>query len=340
MSRTFIWILISLALHALLAWGWLSYVPEKAAGGGSITVNLTAGAADTAPAASPADAQQPTDVAQSQDISAPSEPAVTAAAETPAAPVPEPAVQAVDNIPAEVATRVTDTPEPVAQPAKPEARKPQVTEHTAAPAEPPAEQPQKTKPEAVAEAAPAPVEKNTAEPLPVKKPAAVAAAKPPVKSADPVVQAAEPVKPAPQSTEPPVEQLVERPVTPLAEALSAAETGSSQAEQESATEDAQQAGAAAQPAAGDFLQARILSDQKPKYPRRAIARDQQGQVKLRLFLNARGEVERYEVIASSGFKLLDRAVQQFVQQERFVPAMRNGLAVASTQTFSFTFRLQ
>ncbi len=141
------------------------------------------------------------------------------------------------------------------------------------------------------------------------------------------------------TVEEPVEPFLEK-APPLAEALSATESGSQSAEQASAAEDAAQVGDAAQPADGDFLQARIMSDQKPKYPRRAIARDQQGQVKLRLFLNARGEVERYEVIESSGYKLLDRAVQNFVQQERFVPATRNGLAVASTQTFSFTFRLQ
>jgi periplasmic protein TonB len=90
---------------------------------------------------------------------------------------------------------------------------------------------------------------------------------------------------------------------------------------------------------GVLTEAKLLSSSSPKYPRRAIIRNQQGRVKVKFYVGKEGQSENIELLESSGHKLLDKSVLRFVEQERFVPASRGGKAIASTQVFSFRFVL-
>lgn len=84
----------------------------------------------------------------------------------------------------------------------------------------------------------------------------------------------------------------------------------------------------------------LRSTGKPKYPRRSILRNQTGRVKVKILISQTGLSEAVELVQSSGHKLLDQSVLQFVKQAEFLPATQNGLAIASYQVFSFRFVLE
>lgn len=88
------------------------------------------------------------------------------------------------------------------------------------------------------------------------------------------------------------------------------------------------------------IEARPLSGRKPKYPRRAIVRNQQGLVSVELLIRADGFVEHTRMLQSSGYDLLDRSVMKFVDKERFIAALEEGVPVSSTQLFTFRFVLR
>jgi len=90
---------------------------------------------------------------------------------------------------------------------------------------------------------------------------------------------------------------------------------------------------------GAVSQAIAQSNHLPSYPRRAILRNQQGKVEVSLFVNEHGLATQPAVIKSSGYSLLDKSVLKFVAEETFIPAMQNGLAIASAQVFRFRFEL-
>jgi len=91
---------------------------------------------------------------------------------------------------------------------------------------------------------------------------------------------------------------------------------------------------------GVMTQATPLSSQKPKYPKPAIIRNQEGKVIVKLLIDKTGKAQTAELIKSSGYRLLDKSVLRFVKREKFVPANQNGIAVDSTQEFSFRFVLK
>jgi len=62
----------------------------------------------------------------------------------------------------------------------------------------------------------------------------------------------------------------------------------------------------------------------PAYPPAAIANNEQGEVMLRVLIDAQGTVTELIVHQSSGFQRLDRAAQMAVREWRFIPA-RAGL---------------
>ena len=91
---------------------------------------------------------------------------------------------------------------------------------------------------------------------------------------------------------------------------------------------------------GVVTQATPLSSQKPKYPKPAITRNQQGKVTVQLLIDSSGKAQTVKLIKSSGYALLDKSVIRFVRQEKFVSATRNGIPVDSLQAFSFQFVLK
>jgi len=78
----------------------------------------------------------------------------------------------------------------------------------------------------------------------------------------------------------------------------------------------------------------------PKYPHRAMIRNQQGTVILEVVVNDRGRVEEIEVAESSGYSILDGAAQEAVQEWVFEPGRRGGRAVKSRVRLPVRFQLQ
>ncbi|MDF2182055.1 TonB family protein [Neptuniibacter sp. CAU 1671] len=83
--------------------------------------------------------------------------------------------------------------------------------------------------------------------------------------------------------------------------------------------------------------AQTVSGHTPDYPALAIRRHQEGQVRAHLWLNPDGSVSHFELTLSSGHRLLDQAVIDFLEREHFkVPEQQAELI---EQVFEFTFRL-
>ncbi|WP_146577677.1 energy transducer TonB [Neorhodopirellula pilleata] len=83
----------------------------------------------------------------------------------------------------------------------------------------------------------------------------------------------------------------------------------------------------------------FTSNPPPKYPANAAVNRIEGNVLLKLFVNARGIVERVEIVRSSGHDILDDAARNAVSRWRGKPATRQGRPVASTEVLPIRFRL-
>ena len=79
---------------------------------------------------------------------------------------------------------------------------------------------------------------------------------------------------------------------------------------------------------------------KPKYPKGARQRGEQGDVVMEIDVTAEGRVGGFRIVSSSGFPELDEEAVKAVRAARFVPAKRDRRAVASTARITLTFRLK
>lgn len=79
----------------------------------------------------------------------------------------------------------------------------------------------------------------------------------------------------------------------------------------------------------------------PPYPSLAQRRGWEGEVILRVLVDASGRASEVEILRSSGHGLLDRSARdQVLQRWRFQPAMRNGETVSAWAEVPVRFRLQ
>ena len=90
----------------------------------------------------------------------------------------------------------------------------------------------------------------------------------------------------------------------------------------------------------EVLAAQPLTTAPPKYPHRAIMRNQQGLVVMRFHVSAAGKASNLQLLRSSGHRLLDQAVVKYIESGLFKAATRAGVAVGSEQEFRFRFQLQ
>ncbi|MFT6926896.1 MAG: protein TonB [Psychromonas sp.] len=90
---------------------------------------------------------------------------------------------------------------------------------------------------------------------------------------------------------------------------------------------------------GVLQEAIVVSGRKPVYPQRAILRNQQGRVVVKLTVTQKGLPENPKILTSSGFSILDNAVLTFINQELFMPALQGEDKVNSEQLFAFRFQL-
>jgi len=77
----------------------------------------------------------------------------------------------------------------------------------------------------------------------------------------------------------------------------------------------------------------------PDYPRRAKRLQEQGEVLIRLIINADGTVKHSEIARSSGFDDLDQAAMEAVSRVRCNPYMENGQAISIMTIQPITFKL-
>jgi protein TonB len=83
-----------------------------------------------------------------------------------------------------------------------------------------------------------------------------------------------------------------------------------------------------------------LENPAPRYPRVSIRNGDEGQVLLRVFVDANGRPLEVTVERSSGHRELDRAArEQVLAQWRFQPAQRAGVAVPAWALVPIDFRL-
>lgn len=91
---------------------------------------------------------------------------------------------------------------------------------------------------------------------------------------------------------------------------------------------------------GVLQEAIVVSGNTPIYPKRAILRNQQGRVVVKLTVTSKGKAMDPQIMTSSGHAILDNAVLNFISKELFMPAHRGEEKVRSEQIFSFRFELK
>lgn len=96
------------------------------------------------------------------------------------------------------------------------------------------------------------------------------------------------------------------------------------------------------PGAGALQPVRVLTSLPPTefYPIEARRAQISGRVMLRLFIGVDGCVDEASIVRSSGAPELDQAAMDFSEYMRFVPAQRNGHAVAVSVQMPVSFQLQ
>ena len=82
----------------------------------------------------------------------------------------------------------------------------------------------------------------------------------------------------------------------------------------------------------------VLSELKPPYPEAARRAGVEGDVRLRLWLDEKGNVERAELQKKVGYGL-DEAAQEAIMRFKFKPAMKGGKPVATYIIYNFRFYL-
>ncbi|WP_028864564.1 energy transducer TonB [Psychromonas aquimarina] len=91
---------------------------------------------------------------------------------------------------------------------------------------------------------------------------------------------------------------------------------------------------------GVLQEAIVVSGNKPTYPNRAVLRNQQGRVVVKLTVTMSGKAKNPKIITSSGYPILDNAVLEFISKELFMPAHKGEEKITTEQLFSFRFELK
>ena len=86
-------------------------------------------------------------------------------------------------------------------------------------------------------------------------------------------------------------------------------------------------------------EADFSENRPPSYPSQAVRQKLQGVVMLRLSVSKTGNVEKVEVVESSGHSILDQAAISAVGKWKGKPASRWGRATASTEILPIRFRI-
>lgn len=199
---------------------------------------------------------------------------------------------------------------PESRPEPPEPRRPVVTAKVAKPREPvrPVARPKPVKPKPVK---PKPVKSKPVRPKPK-----------PVDS--------KPIKPTEPGTEPPVRLAATHPSSTPSSPI--ASDGGSEKRPVGGGATTSRKGSGA-PASTEVKLRPLPGNPQPRYPSLARRRGEEGQVLLRLTVNAAGRVDAVSVARSSGYELLDQAAQRTVARWRFQPPREERMVARIPITF-------
>ena len=89
-----------------------------------------------------------------------------------------------------------------------------------------------------------------------------------------------------------------------------------------------------------FIKPKRLTPSKAPYPKTLKAQGIEGDVKVRVSLDAAGRVKDVTVMASSGHQAFDQAARKAALSERFRLATRDGAPVPFTISYSYRFRIE
>jgi protein TonB len=84
----------------------------------------------------------------------------------------------------------------------------------------------------------------------------------------------------------------------------------------------------------------LTYDPRPEYPAESVRSGEDGHVLCSLHIDARGSVTRVELLRSSGHPRLDAAAVEALSRWKFLPARKDGHAVACRVPHWVTFRLE
>ncbi len=86
--------------------------------------------------------------------------------------------------------------------------------------------------------------------------------------------------------------------------------------------------------------AEYLNNPRPRYPLMSRKRHEEGVVRLRVRVDAKGHPESVRILVSSGYPRLDQAASSVVQEWRFVPARQGGRTLAAWVEVPIQFNLE
>ena len=89
-----------------------------------------------------------------------------------------------------------------------------------------------------------------------------------------------------------------------------------------------------------FVKPKRVKPSKAPYPPTLKAQGIEGDVKIRVNVDATGRVTKVVVIGSSGHTAFDKAARRAALKEKFRPATRDGKAVPFTLSYSYRFRIE
>lgn len=83
----------------------------------------------------------------------------------------------------------------------------------------------------------------------------------------------------------------------------------------------------------------LLSNLQPSYPRQAVKEKIEGSVRIKFLVDEDGRVRQSDVLATSGYAILDSAAKEFVYNLRYSPAVKDGKPYSSWMSIIFRYVL-
>lgn len=163
----------------------------------------------------------------------------------------------------------------------------------------------------------------------------------PFPKAAPVLKPSRPIKPPSRviATDAATTRIISpsEPVSELTEAIPTVPTEADQPVTHAPTPTAE---VAPQSVVPPRFNADYLDNPKPPYPMSSQRLREEGEVRLRVWVDADGAATRVAIFRSSGFDRLDRIALETVQRWRFTPARQGDQTVAAQVLVPITFNLK